>query len=46
VKSSDLHSALDCLGAIAEGTAQGGSFARHGVASLTRLVVIPAIAAW
>ena len=38
LKSSDLRLALDCLGAIAEGTAKDGSFARHGIAHLPRLV--------
>jgi DNA-binding CsgD family transcriptional regulator len=36
--TSDLRVALDSLGAIAEGTAKDGSFARHGVAHLPRLV--------
>ena len=36
--SADLRGALDALGAIAEGTAADGAFARHGLASLPRLV--------
>ncbi len=36
--SADLRSALDALGAIAEGIAADGAFARHGLASLPRLV--------
>jgi DNA-binding CsgD family transcriptional regulator len=38
LRSADLRSALDSLGAIAEGTAADGAFARHGVTSLPRLV--------
>jgi len=34
----DLRAALDCLGAITESVASDGSFARHGVSSLKRLV--------
>jgi DNA-binding CsgD family transcriptional regulator len=36
--SAELRGALDALGAIAEGTAADGAFARHGLASLPRLV--------
>lgn len=36
--SADLRGALDALGAIAEGIAADGAFARHGLASLPRLV--------
>lgn len=36
--SADLRGALDALGAIAEGTAADGAFARHGLSSLPRLV--------
>src|SRR4051812_49400807 len=36
--SNDLKSALDCLGAIGEATAADRAFARHGVASLKRLI--------
>jgi hypothetical protein len=38
LRSADLRGALDSLGAIAEETAKDGSFARHGVSSLPRLV--------
>ena len=38
LRSADLRGALDALGAIAEGTAADGAFARHGLASLPRLV--------
>jgi DNA-binding CsgD family transcriptional regulator len=38
LRSVDLRGALDALGAIAEGTAADGAFARHGLASLPRLV--------
>ena len=36
--TADLRGALDVLGAIAEGTAADGDFARHGVMNLPRLV--------
>jgi DNA-binding CsgD family transcriptional regulator len=36
--TADLQGALDVLGAIAEGTAADGDFARHGVMNLPRLV--------
>jgi DNA-binding CsgD family transcriptional regulator len=36
--STDLKAALDCLGAISEATAADRAFARHGVASLRRLI--------
>ena len=36
--TADLREALDVLGAIAEGTAADGDFARHGVRNLPRLV--------
>src|SRR2546421_12904958 len=38
MRNCDLRCALDCIGAIAEGTALDRSFARHGVSSLSRLV--------
>jgi len=38
LKREDLRSALDCLGGLTEATAADGAFARHGVASLKRLV--------
>jgi DNA-binding CsgD family transcriptional regulator len=38
LRSRDLESALDCLGAITEATASDRAFARHGVSSLGRLV--------
>jgi DNA-binding CsgD family transcriptional regulator len=38
LRSRDLRSALDCLGAITEASASDGSFARHGVTSLKRVV--------
>ena len=38
LRSADLRGALDALGAIAEGTAADGAFARHGLACLPRLV--------
>ena len=38
LRSRDLKLALDCLGAITEATAADGSFARHGVSTLKRLV--------
>jgi DNA-binding CsgD family transcriptional regulator len=38
LRSADLRGALDSLGAMAEGTAADGSFARHGVTCLPRLV--------
>ena len=36
--TADLQEALDVLGAIAEGTAADGDFARHGAMNLPRLV--------
>ncbi len=36
--STDLKAVLDCLGAISEATAADRAFARHGVASLRRLI--------
>ena len=38
VRNTDLRATLDCLGSIAEATAGDRAFARHGVASLRRLV--------
>src|SRR6478736_5356199 len=38
LRSRDLRSALDCLGAITEASASDGSFARHGVTGLKRVV--------
>jgi DNA-binding CsgD family transcriptional regulator len=38
LRSRELKSALDCLGAITEATAADGAFGRHGVSSLKRLV--------
>ena len=38
MNASDLRTALDCLGSITEATVADGAFARHGVASLRRLV--------
>src|ERR1051325_11228355 len=38
LRTSDLRTALDALGAIAEGTGSARGFARHAVATLPRLV--------
>src|SRR5689334_19123406 len=38
LRTSDLRKALDTLGAIAEGTGSERGFARHGVATLPRLI--------
>jgi DNA-binding CsgD family transcriptional regulator len=38
LRSQDLRSALDCLGAICEASASDRSFARHGVTNLKRVV--------